>query len=271
MELSFRDLRADEIEVRVGTVGDGFATLLLYKDARCDMQILDETVGPLNWQRSHGRDNANCIVSIWDDDKKQWISKEDTGTESNTEAEKGLASDSFKRACVNWSIGRALYTSPRIKVGCETLADGRTYKLKNKWEFYGAEVSKISYDSGRIAELVISKDGKPIYEWTSGPAKKKEIKPIGKAQKKEPANKPEVKPAAEPKAAEQKEKTITPAMRQTLLNSAARIGTKASIVLKEIGWSGGQVTESEYNAAIELIKREMDLRDNAAANGQERI
>lgn len=66
------------------------------------MNILDEEVGQENWQRSHSRDNANCTVSIWDDSKKQWISKEDTGTESNTEKEKGLASDSFKRACFNW-------------------------------------------------------------------------------------------------------------------------------------------------------------------------
>ena len=102
MKLEFRTLRADEIDVRVGSVGNGNATLLLYKDARCDMNILDETVGPMNWERKHLRGNANCIVSIYDEDKKVWVSKEDTGTESNTEAEKGLASDSFKRACFNW-------------------------------------------------------------------------------------------------------------------------------------------------------------------------
>ena len=113
----FRTLRADEIDVRVATVVEnkGFS-LLLYKDARCDMNILDETIGSMNWQRTHTRENANCIVSIWDKDKNQWISKEDTGTESNTEKEKGLASDSFKRACFNWGIGRELYTSPFIWV-----------------------------------------------------------------------------------------------------------------------------------------------------------
>ena len=102
MKLEFRTLRADEIDVRVGSIGNGNATLLLYKDARCDMNILDETVGPMNWERKHLRENANCIVSIYDEYKKVWVSKEDTGTESNTEAEKGLASDSFKRACFNW-------------------------------------------------------------------------------------------------------------------------------------------------------------------------
>ena len=114
MDLKFRTLRADEIDCRIGSINEKGLTLLLYKDARCDMNILDETVGPLNWQRHHSRDNANCTVSIWDDEKREWIEKEDTGTESNTEAEKGLASDSFKRACFNWGIGRELYTAPRI-------------------------------------------------------------------------------------------------------------------------------------------------------------
>ena len=118
-KLEFRDLRADEIDCRVATVSEKGLSLLLYKDARCDMNILDETVGAYNWQRSHNRDNANCIVSIWDEDKKQWISKEDTGTESNTEAAKGLASDSFKRACFNWGIGRELYTAPFIWISAE--------------------------------------------------------------------------------------------------------------------------------------------------------
>ena len=105
----FRPLVADEIDCRISTIKDkdGKPTglsLLLYKDARCDQNILDETVTPMNWKREHTRDNRNCIVSIWDEKKQQWISKEDTGTESNTEKEKGLASDSFKRACFNWGM-----------------------------------------------------------------------------------------------------------------------------------------------------------------------
>jgi hypothetical protein len=118
-KLKFRKLRADEIDCRIGQIKDKGLTLLLYKDARCDMNVLDETVGPLNWKREHLRDNANCVVSIWDDAKKEWVTKEDTGSESNTEAEKGLASDSFKRACVNWGIGRELYTAPFIWVKAE--------------------------------------------------------------------------------------------------------------------------------------------------------
>ena len=115
----FRLLHADEIEARVATVNEKGCSLLLYKDARCDMNILDETVGAMNWERTHSRDNANCTVSIWDKDKEQWISKEDTGTESFTEKEKGLASDSFKRACFNWGIGRELYTAPFIWISAD--------------------------------------------------------------------------------------------------------------------------------------------------------
>lgn len=118
-KLTFRTLREDEIECRVAMVKNNGLSLLLYKDARCDMNILDETVGPLDWQRSHSRDNANCTVSIWDDVKKMWISKEDTGKESFTEKEKGLASDSFKRACFNFGIGRELYTAPFIWIPAE--------------------------------------------------------------------------------------------------------------------------------------------------------
>lgn len=110
----FRDLKSNEIDCRIAQITEKGLSLLLYKDARVDQDILDETVGEMNWQRKHTRDNANCIVEIWDKEKQQWVSKEDTGTESFTEKEKGLASDSFKRACFNWGIGRELYTAPFI-------------------------------------------------------------------------------------------------------------------------------------------------------------
>ena len=135
-------------------------SLLLYKDARCDMNILDETVGPYNWQRTHSRDNANCTVSLWDDEKKQWISKEDTGTESNTEAEKGLASDSFKRACFNWGIGRELYTAPFIWVDASlcNLDKGKCYD-KFKVTDIKIEDKKIIY-----LQIINEKTGKVVFE-----------------------------------------------------------------------------------------------------------
>jgi hypothetical protein len=115
-------LPIESIDFRVQSINKGgYATILAYKDARVDMQRLDDVCGALNWKREHSRDNHNCIVSIWDNEKKQWVSKEDTGMEIATEqnkglANKGLASDSFKRACFNWGIGRELYDYPIIQI-----------------------------------------------------------------------------------------------------------------------------------------------------------
>lgn len=151
---NFRLLRADEIECRVAQIKANGLSLLLYKDARCDMNILDETVGMMNWKKEYSRDNRNCTVSIWDENKAQWISKEDTGTESNTEAEKGLASDSFKRACFNWGIGRELYSAPFIWIpreACNITANGQKYACFDRFK-----VTEIDYDDAeRICTLSI--------------------------------------------------------------------------------------------------------------------
>lgn len=163
-ENMFRLLRADEIDARVAQVKENGLSLLLYKDARCDMNVLDETVGAFNWKREHSRENANCIVSIWDAEKQQWISKEDTGTESQSEAQKGLASDSFKRACVNWGIGRELYTAPFIWIkadDCKIIKSGDKFKSFDKFS-----VRNISYNDKReIDGLVIVKDYKEVFVW----------------------------------------------------------------------------------------------------------
>lgn len=165
--MEFRQLYANEIDCRINTINEKGLTLLLYKDARCDMNILDETVGCMNWKREHTRDNANCIVSLWDEEKKQWVSKEDTGTESFTEKEKGLASDSFKRACFNWGIGRELYTSPFIWVSKENYTP--VQKDDKKWSTYDTfRVKQIRYNEDReIDGLVIvnAKTNKVVYEY----------------------------------------------------------------------------------------------------------
>ena len=155
--LEFRLLRADEIEARIASCGSWGLQLLLFKDARVDQCLLDETVGPMNWQRHHSRDNANCTVSIWDESKGQWIDKEDTGTESNTEREKGLASDSFKRACFNWGIGRELYTAPAMFVRSGAL---KTLEERNgKWTCRDHfTVVGIEYDGRRIASVEVQND-----------------------------------------------------------------------------------------------------------------
>ena len=158
--MKFRKLKASEIDARVSTVTDKGCSLLLYKDARVDQNILDETVGCLNWQRSHQLigDRLYCTVSIWDEEKKQWISKQDVGTESYTEKEKGQASDSFKRACFNLGIGRELYTAPFIWIpsGKVTIAE----KNGKSTTYDRFVVDEIGYDDdGNINRLIIRNIG----------------------------------------------------------------------------------------------------------------
>jgi len=160
-----RLLTAREIDCRISQVRKTGIQLLLYKDARVDMAILDETFGPMNWQRHHTRDNANCIISIWDAEKGCWVDKEDVGTESNTEAQKGLASDSFKRAGVNWGIGRELYTAPFIWIqppNCTVQESNGKYQCYDRFE-----VKEIGYNAEReINKLVIinAKTRNVVYE-----------------------------------------------------------------------------------------------------------
>jgi len=171
MQLNIPPLSAADVECRVQQCTAKGVSLLLYKNARCDMRMLDEVVGPLNWKREHSRDNANCTVSIWDYEKEQWVSKEDCGTESNTEAEKGLCSDSFKRACSNWGFGRELYTAPFIWVPAEKIKMVDTEKTDK----YGKpvfrcntrfEVSRMEVENGKITALCIFSDmGLPVFEW----------------------------------------------------------------------------------------------------------
>jgi len=71
-------LKIAEIDFRVQSINKGgYATILAYKDARADINRLDEVCSPLGWKREHTRENHNCIVSIWDNENKQWVSKED--------------------------------------------------------------------------------------------------------------------------------------------------------------------------------------------------
>lgn len=168
----FRTLKAEEIDVRVASISSKGFSLLLYKDARCDMNILDETVGSYNWQRTHSRDNANCTVSLWDKEKGQWISKEDTGVESNTEKEKGLASDSFKRACFNWGIGRELYTAPFIWVS-DTSYISTNQKTQKPQVLERFTVSKIEYTNEKtISQIEITdRKGNVVFSNIKGPKK----------------------------------------------------------------------------------------------------
>jgi hypothetical protein len=159
--MKFRKLYADEIECRPATIKENGLSLLLYKDARVDQNILDETVGAENWQRKHEiiGNNLYCSVGIYVESRKEWVWKQDVGTESFTEKEKGQASDSFKRACFNWGIGRELYTAPFIWISDVKINNGRT---NDKFH-----VTNIEYnEKGEIESLTIAnQNNKTVFEW----------------------------------------------------------------------------------------------------------
>ncbi len=184
--MKFRDLKADEIDVRVQNISEKGFSVLLYKDARADMTLLDETVGAMNWKREHARDNANCIVSIWDDEKSQWISKEDTGKESFSQKEKGLASDSFKRACFNWGIGRELYTAPFIWISDTSYTKKGSNGKPTIYEKF--KVSNIEIVDKNITKIeIVDSKGKVIYQFGFNESNKKPKKDEKtEAPKKEP-------------------------------------------------------------------------------------
>ena len=181
-----RLLRADEIECRAQSVKSNGCVLLLYKDARTDMNLLDETFGNGNWQRSHEVINGNlfCNIDIWDVDKKCWVRKQDVGVESNTEKEKGQASDAFKRAGFNVGIGRELYTAPFIWINL-TADEVDNSKGKPSLSFkVKFHVSKIGYNDKReIVELEIKDQaGKVRYTLGAEQPKQKTAKAPAKSE-----------------------------------------------------------------------------------------
>ena len=174
--MEFRSLMADEIECRVGQIaknGSGLS-LLLYKDARCDMNLLDEVLGTEDWQCRYDVINGQlfCTVSVWSERHQEWVSKQDVGAPSNMEAEKGRASDAFKRACFKLGIGRELYTAPRIwvyaqdrngSVNCN-IKPGKNGKPQCYDEF---SVSAIEVENHVIRRLEVRNDtsGKVVFSW----------------------------------------------------------------------------------------------------------
>lgn len=149
-------LTATDIECRIQQITNKGAVLLLYKTARVDMRILDEVYGAMNWQRHHEviNDNLFCTISVWDSEKSQWVSKQDVGTESNAEAEKGQASDAFKRAGFAWGIGRELYDAPFIFIQAPI----------DKYDRF--TVKEINYDKEKrefTSLVIVDKKGKERY------------------------------------------------------------------------------------------------------------
>ena len=161
----FRKLKANELQCRVtDTKYKGSATILIYKDARVDMRILDETVGSMNWIKEYKSLDGKiyCGVGIWNENTNQFVYKWDCGSDNNNgiEAEKSEASDAFKRACVNFGIGRELYDIPRIKIKCP---DNYYYNEKLCMSF---SVKEIIWNNNNLESLIIvDKFGNVVYNF----------------------------------------------------------------------------------------------------------
>lgn len=252
-----RLLRSDEIECRIGTISEKGLSLLLYKDARADMKILDEVFGTMGWKRQHVLIGGNlyCIVSIWDEGKQQWIDKMDVGTESYTEKEKGQASDSFKRACVSVGIGRELYTAPFIwvpasKANIQSKGEGNNRKYYTYDKF---TVQSISYNDNReITGLaIINQDGSLIYSLADrGSGAQKTKAQQGAADKLKTAGK--AKGSGKAKEAENTENAHVEAINREL----ARTGVALDAVLERYGVSSiAEMSEATYKNAINSLKK----------------
>ena len=183
-----RLLKANEIECRVQQANKKGCMVLIYKDARVDMKILDEVFGIGGWQRTHEVINGNlfCTIEIWNSELKIWVKKQDVGIESKTEKEKGEASDSFKRAGFNVGIGRELYTAPFIWINLDasetTEKDGKVY-LAPSVKF---SVKSISYDENRDINSLVIIDQKGAVRYSMGNVSSPKVKAEPKVKAQEP-------------------------------------------------------------------------------------
>lgn len=231
MDINIRLLRADEIECRVATVNEKGASLLLFKDARVDLKILDETFGPFGWQRTHQSIDGNlyCTISLWDSEKQQWISKQDVGTKSYSEKEKGQASDSFKRAAFCVGVGRELYTAPFIWIPA---AKAKVQKKEDKYvvtEHF--TVSYIAYDGNREIAALVIKDSKGNVVYSMQQDK-------------------------QTREAAVQENSLSDAERVLLLAELNRTGVTMDTVLERYGLNSiNQMTTEIYDKAMNSLKK----------------
>lgn len=234
-----RLLRADEIECRVSVINERGLSLLLFKDARVDRKILDETFTPFGWRRTHQSIDGNlyCTVEIWDKEKQQWISKQDVGTVSYSEKEKGQASDSFKRTCFNWGIGRELYTAPFIWISAENVS------IKPKGDRYTTSehflVRAIDYNEEREISylMIVNGKGKKVFEMGK-PRKADGKKPVPASNEDIGAN------------------IITEIQRAALEKELKRTGVLMEAVLGRYNiQSLEEMTEDVYTKALAGLKR----------------
>ena len=247
-----RLLKADEIECRIALINEKGLSLLLYKDARVDQKILDETFGMFGWKRSHQCIDGNlyCTVEIRDQETGEWIAKQDVGTTGYAEKEKSQASDSFKRACFNWGIGRELYSAPFIWIPASKV------KLQKKNDrYYCSEnfhVAAITYSGSReITGLSITKDsGEIIFDWklqNRGAGKKE-------ADKKNPVTKQDGKVSSQKTGVEKA--SLTKNQLDGLETELKRTGVAMETVQERYHIDDpAQMSEELYNRVMRALSR----------------
>ena len=178
-----RTLKPDEIECRVNIINEKGLSLLLYKNARTDMNILDE-VYPDRWACEYREIKGNLFCGISVLINNEWVTRWDCGVESredgNGNEKKGEASDSFKRAGTKWGIGRELYTAPKLIWISASDYEGK--EVKGKLTTYDTfSVTEIGTENGTITSLKIINDKtkKIVYVLGSGikPAPKPAVHP----------------------------------------------------------------------------------------------
>ena len=154
-------LQPEDIEVKVCSTKDGVTTLLLYQDARCTMEAFDNKFGPMNWQISYKAvgDQVYGSLSVYDESRGIWITKEDTGDKSNISEDKGQSSDILKRCAVRWGFARELYSTPRINIPAAGQRENRRFSVKS-----------ITYDERRECSSLTIVDGRgnEVFSWAKG-------------------------------------------------------------------------------------------------------
>lgn len=245
-----RLLRADEIECRVAVINEKGVSLLLYKDARVDQRILDEIFTPFGWKRTHQSIDGNlyCTVEVFDDEKKMWIAKQDVGVSGYAEKEKSKASDSFKRACFNWGIGRELYSAPFIWIPANKISiekSGGKLIVHDRFT-----VQYISYSEQReiTALRIVNGDGKTVFEKNApGLAVSNGIKSSASAERK--SQKQETKGG------------LTAAKKKALEKEILRTGITMDKILERYHLADeNQLTDVLYERAMEGLRKTKDIQ-----------
>lgn len=233
-EKKIRNLNPEEIDCRVGAIMEQGISLLLYKDARVDQTILDEVFGIYGWQRRHNiiGNELYCILSIWDDEKQQWVEKEDVGIESDYQKAKGAASDSFKRACFNVGIGRELYSAPFIYIPLNKVRMDDKNGKKAVKDSFSVKSIEASTDKIITALEIINQRGEIIYTYRLN---RKQVQPVREEEPQEPLSTEEI---------------------QLLYMELGRTGVPVQQILSRYGITAiQQMDQKTYKKAISALKR----------------